>query len=107
MIPKAAGCCTRSRRRTPWTREESAADAAVGACCCSNVSVGATAQEGEVRGCAIQEGCTNGAPDRQFLWGSGRLYLSLSSRVTRLVMRPHIRPTRNRMQMLPLITDRM
>lgn len=34
-----------------------------GTCCCSNVSVGATTREGEVRGCAIQEGCTNGAPD--------------------------------------------
>ena len=76
-------------------------------CCCSNVSAGATAQEGEVRGCAIQDGCTNGAPDGKFLCGSRHLYLSLSSRVTRLVMRPHIRPIRNNMQMLPLITDRM
>lgn len=79
----------------------------MGACCGSNMSVGAAAQEGEVRGCAIQEGCTNGAPDREFLWGSRHLYLSLSSRVTRLVMRPHIRPIRNNMQMLPLITERM
>lgn len=44
---------------------------------------------------------------RQFLWGPRWLYLSLSSRVTRLVIRPHIRPIRNRIQMLPLITDRM
>lgn len=36
-----------------------------------------------------------------------QLYLSLSSRVTRLVIRPHIRPIRNNMQMLPLITDNM
>lgn len=55
----------------------------------------------------IQEGCIHGALGRSLLGRPGQLYLSLSSRVTRLVMRPHMSPTRNRMQMLPLMTDRM
>lgn len=62
--------------------------------------------EDEVRGCTIQEAVQTGP------WAGSSLvvrwlYLSLSSRVTRFVIRPHIRPIRNNMQMLPLITDRM
>lgn len=71
------------------------------------VFVGGTSEKNEVSGYAIQEGCTNQVLDRQFLWWSRWLYLSLSSRVTRLVIRPHIRPIRNNIQMLPLITERM
>lgn len=85
---------------------KSGRDNVVGTCCCSTVGVGATSQKGEAKGYTIQEGCTNQALGRESLW-SRRLYLSLSSRVTRLVIRPHMRPIRNNMQMLPLITDRM
>lgn len=107
-IPKAASCCTNGRGGGHHGQGPSLRwDNAVGTCGCSNMGTGVTSQKDEVRGYTLQEGCTNRALDRRFLWRSRRLYLSLSSRVTLLVIRPHIRPIRNNMQMLPLITERM
>lgn len=103
--PAADAARAAGRRRTPRTwpsldgKMQWAPDAAL-------LWVSVPPLEGEVRGYTIQDGCTRG-PGQVAPLVVRRLYLSFSSRVTLLVIRPHIRPIRNNMQMLPLITDRM
>lgn len=79
--------------------EESAADAAVGACCCSNVSVGATAQEGRGGGALYRRALAWQAPDRQFPLGLRAPLPVLELPCHALGDAPTHQTTRNRMQM--------
>lgn len=52
------------RRGTPGDGRSLRRDKAADTCCCSNVGVGGASEKNEASGYAIQEGCTNWAPDR-------------------------------------------